>query len=91
MIVDEVLTVINLALAKEFKHFKYEGNTHFFLADGSLLKLSAHVWDGEELIIAEYADNFEECEKGRFEDGDVFYLSDWSPAAIVAKILEYES
>lgn len=43
----------------------------FLLPDVSFLKLSYHIWDDEELIIAEYADNFYDYANGRFEDGDI--------------------
>lgn len=85
---DEAVNNVNSLLSTKFKHFTREGRVFFILPDGGLLTLSSHTWDGQELIIAEYADNFEECRKGRLEDGDNFYLSEYTPEEIASKLYE---
>lgn len=91
MTLDETLIAVNSELAKRYNHFTREGNTYFFLPKGSLLTLTSHVWNKEELIIAEYADNFEEYRKGRFEDGDNFYLSDYTAKEIAKQLIESDT
>lgn len=86
----EAVNIINLVLSRKFKHFDRAGRVYFILPDDSLLTLSPHVWNGQKLIIAEYADSIEEYKKGRFEDGDNYYLSDYTPVEIARKLIEEE-
>lgn len=48
--------------------------TCFVRPDGMLFALDSLIPFGA--LVLEYADNVEEAEKNRFEDGDLFYLED---------------
>jgi len=63
------------------KCFKANQNTYFVI--------SSLRWDGDDVILAEYADSEFEARKGLFgEDGDMFYLDEMSENEIIQAIIK---
>ena len=72
---DTILKRLNKKLGEKFEELSLHGAKHYKLPDGEIIILCELLTF--EAIVVEYADNLEEAERNRFEDGKLFYFSDY--------------
>lgn len=66
---------LNEKLKNKYQSMKINGTMAFVLNDGQICRLDS-IGDCNAIVI-EYAENYEEAQKGLFgEDGDLFYMDE---------------
>ena len=72
---DTILRKVNNRIGEKFAARSLNGSRHFELPNGEIIIICELISFGA--LVVEYADNIDEAEKNRFEDGELFYLSDY--------------
>lgn len=81
-----ILQHINERVGLLYKSCYINGQIRYELPDGQYFSIDALIWDA---FVVEYADNYEEAEKNRFEDGNLFYVEDYpDEEKLIESILE---
>lgn len=71
----EAIKEINKLLTQDYQTSKFPDGESFCTKDCGIFRMN--VFTGEFAIVIEYAENEQEAELGRFEDGYIFYLDDY--------------
>lgn len=69
-----ILHHINERVSSLYKSCYINGQIRYELPDGQYFSVYPLIWDA---FVVEFADNYEEAEKNRFEDGNLFYIEDY--------------
>ena len=72
-------------LSKRFEHLKIREKHCFRKTDGTFFFLSK--FPGEDALVIEYAENYDEALLYRFEDGDRFYLENMDEETMFQSML----
>lgn len=72
-------------LSMRFEQVRIRDNLCFRKKDGAIFFLT--IFPGNNALVIEYAENFEDALLYRFEDGDRFYLEDMDEAAMFEAML----
>ena len=75
LITDTILRKVNNRIGEKYTERSLNGSRHFELPNGEIIIICELISFGA--LVVEYADNIDEAEKNRFEDGEPFYLSDY--------------
>ena len=78
----------NRILDKYPSPFERYNKKCFRANDNTFFIVSSLRWDGDDVIVAEYADSEIEAKKGLFgEDGEMFYINEMSEKEILEAII----
>lgn len=77
---------INEQLTKIYEKTSVAGQECFKHARGKYFRLFE--FPGSNALCIEYAENYEEAQKNRFEDGDRFFLGEFSEEEMLNAMLE---
>lgn len=79
------MDALNVRLSDIYNRRQIGERSCFLLPDGTVIALGGLPTFGA--IVIEYADNYDEAKRNRFEDGDLFYLEKMDEEAMFQAML----